>query len=277
MSEVFLERAKKFVTENKEQAFFLYYALHQPHVPRIPSPRFAGSTGKGPRGDVIAELDWCVGEILAHLKAEGLDEDTVVVFSSDNGPVLDDGYDDNAREKCGSHKPTGPLRGGKYSMFDGGSRVPMILRAPGRIQAGTENSALFSHADFLSSFAQIAGAKFPLQESADSQNMAEVLLGNDTIGRDNLVTEGIGSKTVLRKGNWVYIPPHEGPQLFADKGIETGNDLKPQLYNMDIDIGQRDNIAEKNIQKVEELHSLLEQIHGDTPPEGHSPVDVCSF
>ena len=107
--------------------------------------------------------------------------------------------------------------------------------------------------------------------------MAEVLLGNDSIGRENLVTEGIGSKTVLRQGKWVYIPPHEGPQLFADKGIETGNDLKPQLFDMDIDIGQRDNIAEKNIQKVEELHSLLEQIHGDTPPEGHSPVDVCSF
>ena len=277
MSEVFLERAKNFVTENKEQAFFLYYALHQPHVPRIPSPRFAGATGKGPRGDVIAELDWCVGEILAHLKAQGLDEDTIVVFSSDNGPVLDDGYDDDACEKCGSHKPTGPLRGGKYSMFDGGSRVPMILRAPGRVQAGTENSALFSHVDFLSSFAQIAGAKFPIQEPTDSQNMAKVLLGKDTIGRDNLVTEGIGSKTVLRQGNWVYIPPHEGPELFGDKGIETGNDLKPQLYDMDADIGQRDNIADKNIQKVEELDSLLEEIHGDTPPEGHSPVDVCSL
>ena len=107
--------------------------------------------------------------------------------------------------------------------------------------------------------------------------MAEVLLGMDTIGRDNLVTEGIGSKTVLRQGNWVYIPPHEGPQLFADKGIETGNDLNPQLYDIDADIGQRDNIADKNMQKVEELDALLEQIHGDTPPEGHSPVDVCSL
>ena len=80
MSEAFLERAKNFVSENKEKAFFLYYALHQPHVPRIPSPRFAGVTGKGPRGDVIAELDWCVGEILAHLKAEGLDK-TRLLFS----------------------------------------------------------------------------------------------------------------------------------------------------------------------------------------------------
>ena len=107
--------------------------------------------------------------------------------------------------------------------------------------------------------------------------MAEVLLGMDPVGRDNLVTEGIGSKTVLRQGNWVYIPPHEGPELFGDKGIETGNDLKPQLYDMDADIGQRDNIADKNIQKVEDLDSLLEKIHGDTPPEGHSPVDVCSI
>jgi hypothetical protein len=107
--------------------------------------------------------------------------------------------------------------------------------------------------------------------------MAGVLLGDDTIGRDNLVTEGIGSKTVLRQGNWVYIPPHEGPELFGDKGIETGNDLKPQLYDMDTDIGQRYNIADKNIQKVEELDLLLKEIHGDTPPEDHSPVDVCSL
>ena len=162
-------------------------------------------------------------------------------------------------------------------MVAGGSRVPMIVRAPGRVEAGSETPALFSHADFLSSFAHLAGAEFPIQESADSQNMVEVLLGMDTIGRDNLVTEGIGSKTVLRQGKWAYIPPHEGPQLFADKGIETGNDLKPQLYDMDMDIGQRDNVADKNIQKVKELDSLLEKIHGDTPPEGHSPVDVCSL
>jgi len=277
MTEVFLERAKNFVTENQEQPFFLYYALHQPHVPRIPSPRFAGATGKGPRGDVIAELDWCVGEILAHLKAQGLDEDTIVVFSSDNGPVLDDGYDDDAREKCGAHKPAGPLRGGKYSMFDGGSRVPMIVRAPGRVEAGSETPALFSHADFLASFAQMGGANIPPEEAADSQDMTGVLLGTDTVGRENLVTEGIGSKTVVRQGKWVYIPPHEGPTLFGDKGIETGNDLNPQLYDMSADIGQRDNIAQANQGKVTELNALLESIHGDTPPSGHSPSDVCSL
>jgi arylsulfatase A-like enzyme len=276
MTDVFLERAKNFVTENKEQPFFLYYALHQPHVPRIPSPRFAGSTGKGPRGDVIAELDWCVGEMIAHLKAQGLDDDTIVVFSSDNGPVLDDGYDDDANEKCGAHKPAGPLRGGKYSMFDGGSRVPMILRAPGRVAANTESPALFSHADFLASFTELAGAKLSQDESADSQEMSQVLLGSDQLGRTNLVTEGIGAKTVVREGNWVYIPPHEGPAIFGDKGIETGNSLEPQLYDLGVDIGQRANIAAAHSDKVEALNALLEKIHGDTPPTGHSPTDVAS-
>jgi arylsulfatase A-like enzyme len=262
MSEVFLNRAKDYISEHKESPFFLYYALHQPHVPRIPSPRFAGSTNKGPRGDVIAELDWCVGEILEHLKAEGLDEDTVVVFSSDNGPVLDDGYEDAASEKCGAHLPAGPLRGGKYSMFDGGARVPMIVHAPGRVDPG-ESPALFSHADFLASFAQMAGCKLPKSERADSEEMSAVLLGSDSIGRDHLVTEGIGAKTVVRQENWVYIPPHDGPALFAEKGIETGNDLNPQLYDLSADIGQQQNLAMEHPDKVEKLDALLLAIHGN--------------
>ena len=275
MTEVFLNKAKNYISQQKEKPFFLYYALHQPHVPRIPSPRFAGSTDKGPRGDAIAELDWCVGEILDHLKAEGLDEETIVVFSSDNGPVLDDGYEDAASEKCGIHKPAGPLRGGKYSMFDGGSRVPMIVRAPGRIEPG-ETPALFSHADFLGSFAKMAGSSLRQSELADSQDMSAVLLGKDSVGRDHLVTEGIGSKTVVREKNWVFIPPHEGPALFADKGIETGNSPEPQLYDLNADIGQRENLAGEHTEKVDALHELLKSIHGGTPPAGDSPSEVCS-
>ena len=267
MTDVFLTRAKDFITEKKDQPFFLYYALHQPHVPRIPSPRFAGSTGKGPRGDVIAELDWCVGEILAHLKELGLDDDTIVVFSSDNGPALDDGYKDEAREKNGDHQPAGPLRGGKYSMFDGGSRVPMILRAPGRVAPG-ETPALISHLDFLSSFARLAGIEIPAGEAADSKDMSAVLMGRDIVGRDHLVTEGLGAKTVLRQGSWVYIPPHEGDALFADKGIETGYSLDPQLYDLNVDIGQRDNVAEAHPEKLRSLAGLLDKIQAVAPTEG---------
>ncbi|MGC6423922.1 MAG: sulfatase family protein [Lentimonas sp.] len=269
MTDVFLEKAKSYITENRENPFFLYYALHQPHVPRIPSPRFAGSTGQGPRGDVIAELDWCVGELIAHLKTQDLDEDTIVVFSSDNGPVLDDGYIDDAVEKCGGHKPAGPLRGGKYSMFDGGSRVPMIVRAPGRVAANTENEGLFSHADFLASFSHLAGIKLAEKDRADSQELSGVLLGTDTVGRDHLVTEGIGSKTVVRKGGWVYIPPHTGPAIMPMKAIETGCLMKPQLYNLEDDIGQRSDLAESHPEFIQELDDLLESIHGDTIPSGH--------
>ena len=259
MAEIFLDKAKDFITDKVDQPFFLYYALHQPHVPRVPSPRFAGSTEKGPRGDVIAELDWCVGEILDHLKAQGIDDNTIVIFSSDNGPVLDDGYEDESNSRCGTHKPAGPLRGGKYSMFDGGSRVPMIAWAPGQIKPG-ESPALFSHADFLTSFAQIAGINIPTSERADSLDMSEVLFGKDKVGRENLVTEGIGAKTVMRQNNWVYLPPTEGPALFAVKDIETGCSPEPQLYDLDTDIGQRENLAEKEPERVASLEALLDLI-----------------
>nr|WP_217175609.1 arylsulfatase [Coraliomargarita akajimensis] len=270
MSEVFLDKAKEFISSNQEQPFFLYYALHQPHVPRIPSPRFKGATEQGPRGDVIAELDWCVGEILGHVKRLGLDEDTIIVFSSDNGPVLDDGYVDEARTKCGDHQPAGPLRGGKYSMFDGGTRVPMILRAPGRVAPG-ESPALLSHVDFLASYAHLAGIELPPTERADSQEMSAALLGEDSVGRDNLVTEGIGSKTVVRQGQWVFIPPHAGPSIMEFKDIETGNSLEPQLYDLNADIGQRVNIAAEHPEKVRELNELLEAIHATDKPSGHEP------
>ena len=156
MADVFLDKAVSFVEKNKDNPFFLYYAFHQPHVPRLPHPRFVGSTGLGPRGDAIAEMDWCVGEMLDALERCGLKEDTIVVFSSDNGPVLNDGYYDEAVELCGDHRPAGPLRGGKYSMYDGGTRVPFIVSWPGNVETG-ESDALVSQVDFLASFAALAG------------------------------------------------------------------------------------------------------------------------
>ena len=144
-------------------------------------------------------------------------------------------------------------------MFDGGSRVPMISRAPSRIKPG-ESKALFSHADFLASLAKIAGLTLPLQQRADSQDMSAVLLGEDKIGRDNLVTEGIGARTVIRQNNWVYLPPTEGPKIFPEKDIETGFSAEPQLYDLDTDIGQRENLAEIKPKKVADLDELLNSI-----------------
>lgn len=121
LSERFLDELKDFITTNKADPFFAFYAMHQPHVPRVPHPRFIGASGLGPRGDVIVELDWCVGELVAHLEKENLLEETIIIFTSDNGPVLDDGYLDDAERlnKMAMHQPAGPLRGGKYSKFEG--------------------------------------------------------------------------------------------------------------------------------------------------------------
>jgi len=159
MAETFADRATKFIAQNKARPFFLYFATHDIHVPRLPNKRFAGKTPMGPRGDAIAELDWTVGQVLGALDRNGLARNTLVIFSSDNGPVVDDGYKDDAVAKLGGHKPAGPLRGGKYSRFDGGTRIPMMARWPGRIKADTQSAALFSQVDLYASFGALTGGK----------------------------------------------------------------------------------------------------------------------
>ncbi len=259
MADVFLEKAVSFVEENKDGPFFLYYAFHQPHVPRLPHPRFVGSTGLGPRGDAIAEMDWCVGEMLDALDRCGLKEDTIVVFSSDNGPVLNDGYYDEAVELCGDHRPAGPLRGGKYSMYDGGTRVPFIVSWPGNVEIG-ESDALVSQVDFLASFAALAGVSLDADAGPDSADVLDALLGQSDEGRAEIVLEGVQAKTVLRQGDWVFIPPHQGPPLNTNVNIETGNSSVPQLYYLADDIGQIENMASVHPDVAERMADRLREI-----------------
>ncbi len=259
MADVFLDEAISFVSAHKDEAFFLYYAFHQPHVPRIPAKRFAGSTGLGPRGDVIVEMDWCVGEMLDALERLGVSENTIVIFSSDNGPVLDDGYEDGAVELCGDHRPAGPLRGGKYSMFDGGTRVPFILRWPGTVDPD-ESSAIVSHVDFLASFASLVGVPLEPDAALDSFDVLPALLGRTENGRYELVTEGTQGKTVLRQGDWVFIPPHDGPAITSYTNIETGNLPQAQLYDLSLDIGQIENVATEQVELGNRMSDRLEEI-----------------
>lgn len=259
MAETFLEKACTFVEANKDEPFFLYYALHQPHVPRVPGPRFAGRSSLGPRGDVILELDWCVGELLDTLERLGLRDKTIVIFTSDNGPVLDDGYEDRAVELNGDHRPAGPLRGGKYSMYDGGTRVPFIASWPGTIQPG-KSDAVVCQVDFLASFASLVGVPLPDDAAVDSMDILPALLGDDGAGRTELVTEGIGAKTVLHQGRFVYIPPYKGPAVHRNVNIELGNSPVPQLYDLDADIGQQRNLAEERPDLVQAMDRRLKEI-----------------
>jgi arylsulfatase A-like enzyme len=128
IADVLTQHAVDFIKKNRDKPFFLYFATHDIHVPHVPHPRFRGATKMGPRGDAIAEFDWSAGQVLKTLDDLGLADNTLVIFSSDNGPVVDDGYMDDSVEKLGSHKPAGPLRGGKSTVFEGGTREPFIVR-----------------------------------------------------------------------------------------------------------------------------------------------------
>ena len=236
--------------------FFLFYSLHQPHVPRVPHPRFVGSSGMGPRGDAIIEADWAIGQVLDKIDELGLSENTMVVFSSDNGPVLDDGYKDEAEEKIGDHTPSGLLRSGKYSMFEGGTRVPFIISWPGKITPGVSD-ALVCQLDFMGSFLNLVGIENP---SFDSQNTLNSFLGKSEKGRDQLVLEASG-KIFLRKGNWVMIPPYEGPKI-VNQWVknETANSQDFQLYNLSDDLEQLRNLASDYPEKVQEMIKSMKEI-----------------
>jgi arylsulfatase A-like enzyme len=257
MADHFLARAKTYVKNHKEEPFFLYYALQQPHVPRTPNARFVGTSGMGPRGDVIIEADWCVGEFIKTLEQEGLLENTLIIVSSDNGPVLDDGYEDQAIEKLGDHTPSGELRGGKYSLFEAGTRVPFIVYWKGEIKPGVSD-AVVSQVELLASMAQLAGSDV---STSDSENMLELLLGKTNQGRDNLIIEAT-SRTAFRQGDWVMIPPYKGPKVIVNKGVETGNLDQFQLYNLKEDPHQDNNLAKSNPDKLNEMIQNFETIRG---------------
>jgi arylsulfatase A-like enzyme len=257
MADTFLAKAKQYVHQNKNKPFFLYYALQQPHVPRTPNERFVGSSGLGPRGDVIVEADWCVGEFMRTLEDEGLLENTLIIFSSDNGPVLNDGYYDDAVEKLGNHTPAGKFRGGKYSLFEAGTRVPFITYWKGKIKP-QKSDALVCQLDLLSSLAQIINSK---QRTPDSQELSDVFMGRSMKGRESLILEAT-SRTALRKGDWALIPPYKGPAINKSVNIELGNSKEYQLYNLKKDIEQQTNLAKENPEKLDEMISAFESIRG---------------
>jgi len=257
MADHFLAKAKNYVKAHKDEPFFLYYAMQQPHVPRTPHPRFEGKSGMGPRGDVILEADWCIGEFMKTLEAEGLLENTLIVLTSDNGPVLNDGYYDDAVEKQGKHKPAGALRGGKYSLFEAGARVPFISYWKGKIKPMVSD-ALVCQVDLLSSFSSLVGSQI---KGADSQDLLDVLAGKTNLGRKELVIEAT-TRTALRKGDWIMIPPYKGQAVNTFVNIELGNADSYQLYNLKTDIGQKNNLAERNKEKLDEMIETFETIRG---------------
>ncbi len=257
IADTITRKAIAFIEQHSGTPFFLYFATHDIHVPRVPHARFAGKSGLGPRGDVILEFDWSAGEIMRTLDRLKLAENTIVILTSDNGPVVDDGYRDQAVELLDGHRPAGPLRGGKYSAFDGGTRVAFMVRWPGHIRKGVSD-ALVGQIDFLSSFAALVGQNLAFEDAPDSYNVLQALLGKSGSGRDHIV-EHAGTLSLI-KGEWKYIEPGKGPRLNQNTNTELGNDPSPQLYHLATDIGEKENVAGQHPEKVRELEALLQKI-----------------
>jgi len=257
MADTLTGKAVKFIEANQKSPFFLYFATHDIHVPRVPHARFAGGTSLGPRGDVIHEMDWCVGQLLETLDRLKLAENTLVLFTSDNGPVLDDGYADDAVTKLSGHQPAGPLRGGKYSLYEGGTRVPLLARWPARIKPGVSD-ALVSQLDFLATFAELTGQKLAATAGPDSLPQLAALVGESRTGREHLI-EHAGS-LAIRKGPWKFTAPGAaGKKAKPGKPSPGGG----ELYDLAADIGETKNVAAQNPQVVQELTALLTKIRND--------------
>ena len=256
MADVFVHKAQKFIQQKRSQPFFLFFSTHDIHVPRLPNPRFAGKSGMGPRGDALLQLDWSVGAIMDELKRQGLDDNTLVIFTSDNGPVIDDGYKDDAVEKLGAHDPFSGMRGGKYSAFEAGTKVPLIVRWPGR-QVGMNSPALFSQIDLFSSLAALVKKDMLPDTGIDSENNLPALQGNETKGRAYVIQQSINNRLAVNDGKWKYIEPGKGPAMDMNTNIELGNDPAPQLYDLVNDPGERKNLAASNPAVLQRMQQLL--------------------
>lgn len=246
--------------QSEDEPFFMYFATNDVHVPRFPHERFRGKNKMGLRGDAIAQFDWSVGEIMDALEKKGLLDNTLIILSSDNGPVTDDGYQDQAEELLNGHSPTGGLRGGKYSAFEGGTMVPLIVHWPEGIKGSQESDALVSQIDLFASLASLVDARIPKGGAPDSSDYMATLLGEDTKGREWVVEQANNNSLSLRTDEWKYIEPSDGPEMIQwGPKIETGYKATPQLYNVSANEEEKD-LSKENPEKTYELMTTLRRI-----------------
>ena len=256
---VLTNKATDFIEKNKTKPFFLFYSYHDIHAPRLPNKQFQGKSSMGARGDVIAQMDWCTGEIMKKLKAEGLDKNTMIIFSSDNGPVLNDGYSDKAFEMVGNHKPAGIYTGTKYSIYEGGNRVPTIVYWNGTVKPKKSN-ALLSQIDLYASLASFLKQEIPAGDAPDSQNFMDSWLGKSDAGKDFMLEEGY--TYAIRKGDWKYIKPTKinGADWMKNKQIDSGHRIEKRLFNLKTDITETKNLATEHPDILKELEQKLNDI-----------------
>jgi len=265
----FYAESENFIINNKDEPFFLFMSLSDIHVPRMPNTRFKGASDLGYRGDAILQMDDTVGRITRLLDYLNIQDNTILIFSSDNGPILDDGYIDGAITQNNNHDASGIYRSGKYSIFEGGTRVPLIIRWPNKIDKGTNSPAMVNQVDFLASFVSHFGQDLKNDEALDSFDIWNTFTGQEKTGRDSMIEDSTinmidASAQALLQGFWKYIAHEEGPQrltwaLDVFGGQETGLSTAPQLYNLKEDPSEQHNLAEQYPERVKKMAETLKE------------------
>ena len=254
-----LVHAQEFIKIHKDKPFFMYFATNDVHVPRFPHDRFRGKSPMGLRGDAIVQFDWTVGQLLKTLDDLGISDNTLIILSSDNGPVVDDGYADEAVAKLGDHRPAGPLRGNKYSAFEGGTRIPFIVRWPKEIHEAKVSDALISQIDGFASFASLLQVRLPKGAAIDSRNHLDTWLGKDKTDRPWVIEQALNHALSVRTKDWKYIEPSRGEAFMKEESVETGYLMAPQLYNVSSDNEQK-NLANDHPEIVYEMQNILKDV-----------------
>jgi len=266
ITDVLLGEAKRVIQTQSDEPYFLMLGLHDPHVPHAPHPRFVGESNAGRRGDAIVQLDWLVGQVVDAVDAAEQGDDTLIVFTSDNGAIVFDGYYDDAVQANGDHTPVGPLRGAKYLVYEGGCRVPTITRWRGQIDAGVSD-AFFSLVDLLPSLATIADAgPLPAGAAPDAIDLASVLTDAEAASpREHTVVQGIRQTLALVTPEWKFIPKNaEGEPGDMGRGANPGaarfaesRVYEDALYDLDTDEGETHNVIDDHPEVAERLRRLL--------------------
>jgi len=256
------KQAKKWIENNKNNPFFLFFSSHDIHVPRMPHERFQGQSNMSYRGDAIVQLDWNVGEIMKTLDRLDLVEKTLVIFVSDNGPVLDDGYDDYANESLGNHQPSSPFSGGKYNVREGGTRTPFITYWKGKIKPRVSDE-IVSTIDLAASMAKLVGVELPEDGILDSFNILDALMGKEgSKGRDHIVTQDNGLRGTygIRKNEW-KLQRHDSEKMYnGDLTMKLWNVHQYSLFNLKNDIGESNDVADQYPEVLNQMKAQLQSI-----------------
>ena len=258
------QKSNTWIETHRAAPFFLFLASHDLHVPRMPHERFQGKSGLGFRGDAILEFDWQVGEVMKTLDRLGLTEKTLVILCSDNGPVMDDGYQDDALEKRGDHRAGGPFRGGKYSVYEGGTRTPFIARWPGRIPPGV-SSEIVTTIDLFASLAAITGTPLPANAAVDSFDVSGALLGKPGAkGREHFVQQDNGGSGNFgfREGDWklVRYDTKQANNEVVEARLTRTATPQFQLFDLAKDPGEKTDVLAQHPEIVDRLKARLATI-----------------